>query len=101
MGRPKGFEPFTRVWVVQVYQKQQVSTFKDSVTGQTMAWYLKVKVLPTQSAYESYKAQLATSRDTGMAQDYGEQLWRNKKAFFCAQFDDVYVSGNWIPNFNP
>jgi hypothetical protein len=96
----KGVEPFTRVWVVQVYQKQQVSTFKDSVTGQTMAWYLKVKVLPSESAYQSYKAGLASSRDTGIAADYGEQRWRNKKSFFIPQFDDVFAYGNWIPNWN-
>ena len=101
MGRPKGFEPTTRIWVVQVYQKQQVSTFKDSVTGATMAWYLKVKLLPSQSAHDSYVQSLASSKDTGIAQDYGEQLWRNKKRFFIAQFDNVYVNGNWIPNFNP
>jgi len=101
MPRPKGFEPFTRVWVVQVYQKQQVSTFIDSKTGQTMTWLLKVKVLPSVDAYGAYKQSLATSNTTGIAHDYGLQLWRNKKEFFCPQFDDVMVNGNWIPDFNP
>ena len=96
----RGVEPFTRVWVLQVYQKQQVSPFTDSRTGQkNMTWLLKVKVLPTEAAYLAYKNSLVSSFDTGIAQDYGVQKWRNKKSFFIPQFDDIYVNGNWIPNF--
>jgi len=101
MPRPKGFEPTTRLWVVQVYQKTQVSTFKDSQTGATMTWLLKVKVLPTESDYAGYKDSLSRSQTTGIAADYGVQLWRNSKEYITAQFDDVFANGNFLPNFDP
>jgi hypothetical protein len=101
MPQHKGFEPSTRIWVVQVYQKQQVSTWKDPSSGATMTWLLKLKVLPTEQDYTNYKTGLTSSQTTGIATDYGMQLWRNKKTFISGQFDNVYINGNWIPNFNP
>jgi hypothetical protein len=104
MPQHPGFEPTTRIWVVQVYVKQPVSPFVSTSglsKGQTVSWILHLKVMGSQADYDSFKAFLSTSNDVAVAKDYGQQLWRNKRRFIVDQFNDVYINGNWIPDYNP
>jgi|SRR5215813_10676143 len=104
MPRPKGFEPTTRIWVVQVYIKQPVAPFVSTSglsKGQTVSWILHVKAFQTQAAYDSFKAFLSSTNDVAMAADYGQQLWRNKRQYIVDQLDEIYVNGNFRQNYNP
>jgi len=102
MPQPKGFEPRTFIWVLQVRK----SNFTSGVFNYDQ---LAVYIFVTEGGYTDFKAWLPTQKPgtkfsgfvLGIAADYGRQNWFNDKVWMQQQFSDFAINGNFIPNLQP
>jgi len=102
MPRPKGFEPFMRIWVIQVRirYKGNLSTNYDCADSKCVFF------IDLQS-YLDYKNFIATGQLTSsprhieLAADYGEQKWWNDKIWFVQQMQNLFINGNFSPALQP
>jgi len=104
MARPKGFEPYMRIWVVQVSRQTRLNStkpFNYSPAQLTVAFFTDAV------SYGEYKSFLRNQDPAagpsillGLRADYGEQKWWNDKVWFQLQMNDL-LAGNFQPNIQP
>ena len=104
--RPRGFHPFTDVWILQVNIRFARIAFPPSTFTQ---YYVPVqnafRGFVTEAEYLNYKSWLAGQPNQlpfiSTVQDYGKQHWFNEKSWMRSQFFDIGINGNFVGGLQP
>jgi hypothetical protein len=101
MPRPKGFEPYTNLWVVQV--RNQYPTPTSVFSCQTM--FLSCRYFFSLDQYLAWKQWQASQPlklpYTYVVSDYGRQHWYNDKLWIQTQLQNLVINGNFQPDLQP
>ncbi len=101
MPRPKGFEPYTNLWVVQVTLQFAAPT----TIFQCQTRFNSCRYFFSEAEYLAWKnwqiGQPSQVPYLYLTRDYGEQRWFNDKLWIQTQLQDLVINGNFVPNLEP
>jgi len=107
MPQHKGVEPFTFIWVIQVSVSYKPACFDNSTCSKSYACTdRKCVFFGDQAGHDDFLTFIngqtsGASRIIRLVQDYGRQKWFNDKLWIIGTLQNLYVNGNFNPNFFP
>ena len=109
MPQHKGFEPFMRIWVVQVTVSYHPTCFDNSICQQSLSCTdSRVVFFGDQQSHDDFINYIAgqvggsrAARIIRLVRDYGQQKWWNDKVWILFTLQNVYINGNFDPTFRP
>jgi hypothetical protein len=102
MPQHKGFEPFMRIWVLQVRIRYKGTGSSNYDCADSRCIFF----VDAQS-YSDYLAFIATGQRTSdprhieLVTDFGERKWWNDKLWFATQMNNLFTNGYFDPTLQP